>query len=297
MTAVGVPVAFVLFVWWFSTGAILLLVGLPARGRAWSFAAVSAVATAGLIGLAASRDLATVAGAFCAFTSALMVWAWHEAGFLLGFVTGSRKTACPPGAKGRARFVSAFRAVDHHELAIAATVLAIAAITWGQPNQVGLWTFLVLWLMRLSAKLNIFLGVAKLAEEFLPDHLAYLKSYFRRAPANWLLPVSIVVPSLVVAWMARAAAAPGATAFDVAGLTLVASLLALAVIEHLFFILPVPDTALWRWALRPSRQEAAPGTPSGRRAAPSRRPPGGRLARRVIAIEPLATTPDRRRIP
>ena len=62
MTAVGVPVAYVLFVWWFSTGAILLLVGLPARGRAWSFAAVSAVATAGLIGLAASRDLPTVAG-------------------------------------------------------------------------------------------------------------------------------------------------------------------------------------------------------------------------------------------
>jgi putative photosynthetic complex assembly protein 2 len=43
-----------------------------------------------------------------------------------------------------------------------------------QPNQVGTGTFAVLWVMRISAKLNLFLGVRNLSEELLPPHLAYL---------------------------------------------------------------------------------------------------------------------------
>ena len=40
----------------------------------------------------------------------------------------------------------------------------MVALTWGGANQVGTWTFLVLWVMRLSAKLNVFLGVPNLTE-------------------------------------------------------------------------------------------------------------------------------------
>jgi len=222
--------------------------------------------------------------------------------FYTGYVTGPRKHACAPGCRGWRHFGHALQVSIWHELAIVVGAVALWFAAAPGTNRVGFWAFVILWVMHESARINVFLGVRNVSEEFLPEHLAYLKSYFRRAPANWLLPVSIVVPSVVVAWMARAAAAPGATAFDVAGLTLVASLLALAVIEHLFFILPVPDTALWRWALRPRRgSEAAvaSGAAAGRRAVPSRRPPGGRrLARRVIAAETVAaTTPDRRRVP
>ena len=35
--------------------------------------------------------------------------------------------------------------------------------------------------MRQSAKLNVFLGVRNLSEEFLPQHLHYLQSYFTRS--------------------------------------------------------------------------------------------------------------------
>ncbi len=39
------------------------------------------------------------------------------------------------------------------------------------------------------------------------------------------------------------------TAYGQVALTLVATLLALAIIEHWFLVLPIEDAALWRWAL------------------------------------------------
>ena len=46
------------------------------------------------------RRQASVAGAYCAFTCALLVWGWQEIAFLLGCVTGPRRSACPHGATG-----------------------------------------------------------------------------------------------------------------------------------------------------------------------------------------------------
>jgi hypothetical protein len=37
----------------------------------------------------------------------------------------------------------------------------------------------------------------------------------------------------------------------------VATLLALAIVEHLLMMLPLPSTALWRWALRGRDASAA----------------------------------------
>ena len=50
--------------------------------------------------------------------------------------------------------------------------------------------------MRESAKLNLFLGVRNLSEEFLPAHLAYLQSYFRRRSMNMLFPFSVTVSTV-----------------------------------------------------------------------------------------------------
>jgi putative photosynthetic complex assembly protein 2 len=144
----------------------------------------------------------------------------------------------------------------HHELAIAATAVALVALTWGEPNQVGTWTFMVLWWMRLSAKLNVYFGVPNLSEEFLPDHLAYLKSFFGRKPMNLLFPVSVTAGTVATVLLATAALAPGTPAAEAVGLTLLATLLALAVLEHWFLVLPVPDAALWSWGLS-SREAAA----------------------------------------
>ena len=49
-------------------------------------------------------------------------------------------------------------------------------------NRYGLWTFLVLWIMRQSAKLNLFFGVPNLGEQYLPAHLQEALSYFEASP-------------------------------------------------------------------------------------------------------------------
>jgi len=104
--------------------------------------------------------------------------------------------------------------------------------------------------MRTSAKLNPFLGVRNTGEEFLPPHLAYLASFFRRRPMNWLMPFSIAIPAAIAGALIAPAFAAGASAFDVAGRLLAGSLLILAIAEHAFLVLPLPATALWNWSLR-----------------------------------------------
>jgi len=47
---------------------------------------------------------------------------------------------------------------------------------------------------------------------------------------------------------------PGIEASITIGFVLLATLSALAVIEHWFMILPIPAEALWRWSLRPSKE-------------------------------------------
>jgi len=146
--------------------------------------------------------------------------------------------------------VQAVQVILWHELAILGMGSLIAALTWDQPNQVGTWTFAVLWAMRTSAKLNLFLGVRNLSEEFLPAHLAYLQSYFRRRPMNLLFPLSVTVPTLIAIGMVLAALEPGTTEAARVGLLLVTAMLALAIIEHWMLVLPLPTSALWRWAMR-----------------------------------------------
>jgi len=108
----------------------------------------------------------------------------------------------------------------------------------------------VLWSMRLSAKLNLFLGVRNLSENFLPAHLAYLQSYFTRRSWNWLMPVSVTAAMAVLVPLWMAVLVPPQDAFAATSLCLVAGLLTLAVIEHLFMIVPLPTTWMWKWGMR-----------------------------------------------
>lgn len=250
MSELALASVFAVFIWWFSTGLVLLLDRLPHGALRWGHWLSSLLALAAFVALAHTAGEATVANAYCAFTCALLVWGWHELSFLSGWVTGPRKTALPTGLSGWPRFVESVRAILWHELAIIAVGLAMVTVTWGQPNQVGTQTFLVLWVMRTSAKLNLFLGVRNLSEEFLPPHLAYLQSFFRRRAMNALLPFSVLGASAVLIWLVMGAADPATPAAAVVGTALVATMLALAIVEHLLLVLPFPSTALWRWALR-----------------------------------------------
>lgn len=242
------PPVFALFVWWFGTGIVMLLDGLPRGTFRWSLATSTVIAVGALVCIARSADNTTVSGAYAAFTCAVLAWGWHELAFLTGWLTGPRKHACSAPGHGPTRFNEAVQAILWHELAIIAMAVLIAALTWGSPNQVALWTFGLLWIMRLSAKLNLFLGVRNRGEEFLPPHLVYLGSYFRHRRINALLPVSLIGGSVVaVAMIGAAMAGSGAHR---AGLLLVASMLVLALLEHLLMITPMSPVALWRWALR-----------------------------------------------
>jgi putative photosynthetic complex assembly protein 2 len=143
--------------------------------------------------------------------------------------------------------------VIHHEIALALTALLFIALTWGQPNQVGTLTFLLLFGMRLSTKLNIFLGVPNPPSGLLPKGLAYLGSYFRRARFNALFPVSLAASIIVTILLAEAALL--SSGGPRTGYVLMLSLAALGLLEHSFLMLPAtrrrpaPESALWAWAL------------------------------------------------
>jgi putative photosynthetic complex assembly protein 2 len=250
MADIAPPLLFTIFVWWASTGLILVLIRLPRALTPWTLGAATVLLALALAGLVASSRVTTPAAAYCAFSCALLVWAWQELAFLLGVVTGPRRLPCPPAACGWRRAGLALQTVLHHELALLVLGIAVLAATWDQPNQTGWWTYLVLWIMRQSAKLNVFLGVRNLNEHFLPPHLDYLPSYFAHRRMNALLPASLLISTLVAVPLWQGALATGASAFELASLALPAALLSLAIVEHLLLVLPLNADALWRWALR-----------------------------------------------
>lgn len=241
---------YVLFVWWFSTGAVLYLVGLPRRSFRWTLLAASGLLAASLHVLAATADDASIVGAYVAFTAAILVWAWQEIAFLTGFVTGSRRSPCPQDAAGWRRALYAFQAIAHHEVALLALGIAVIAVTWGGANQVGGWTFAALWTMRLSSKLNLFLGVRNLNDEFLPAQLRYIGSYFTRRSMNPLYPVSVALATAASVLLAWWSFAPEATRYEATAFALLAALVALAVVEHWFMMLPLHAVNIWKWSLR-----------------------------------------------
>ena len=242
------PVLFVLFAWWFLTGAVLYVVGLPRTTVRWSMAGASAVAAGAFLLLWQTAGDTSPAAAYTAFLAALLVWGWHEMSFLTGVVTGPRTTEAPKRVRGRAALWPAVETLLYHEVAILLTAMALAALLWGQPNEVGLWTFVILWVMRISAKLNVYLGVPNLTEEFLPAHLTYLKSYFCRRSMNLLFPLSVTL-STIATWVLIAEAGTAGGAFEQTAATFLATLMALALIEHWFLVVPLPSAALWSWGL------------------------------------------------
>lgn len=283
----GGPVLFALFLWWSSTGAVLYLVGLPQRTYAWSMVGVTLLALVSLAGLAALAEMATPLGAYLGFACGLSLWAWHESSFLFGFVTGPRRLEAVNGAGSWQRFRDALGTLIYHEVAILVTALGLAWLLRDAANQVGLWAFLLLWVMRLSAKLNIFLGVPNMNEEFLPHHLGFLRSHFRKRAMNGLFPVSVTVGTLAFLWLLRRGLAADAGGFEVAACLMLAAMLALAVLEHWFLVLPVPDAALWRWAM-PSARDNADAAETPRRNKRARCP----LAEFPTSPRPAPKTPS-----
>ncbi len=257
------PLAFALVLWFTATGAVLWLDRLPKDS--WPASVLGATVASG-VAMAAVIVTAPLGGhvaAYVAFAAGLVLWGWHELTFLMGFVTGPNRDVCPTGATGWRRFRLAAATLIHHEIAMFITLVALVAATWGQPNQTATLTFSLLFVMRLSAKLNIFAGVPHLSTEMIPEHMRYLTSYFRIGPARWFFAASIVGIAAIAGTLGRAAlSAEGGLA---TGYALVFGLVLLAMIEHGFLVIPWRDTRIFRWAMSGGeKQQAAPRPASDR---------------------------------
>jgi putative photosynthetic complex assembly protein 2 len=148
----------------------------------------------------------------------------------------------------------------YHEIAVLLLAALVIGLTWNEPNQFGTWTFIVLWWMHRSARLNVFLGVSNLNAEFLPDHLAHIRSFLRSAPMNLLFTFSVTASTICAVFMAMQAGAAGADAFHRTGYALLTTIMVLAILEHWFLVLPISATklwnGLWHWSLSSRGQRA-----------------------------------------
>jgi putative photosynthetic complex assembly protein 2 len=250
MTEVGIAIAVALGLWWVGTAVVLYLDGLPRGTFRWSMLGASAVFALALYGLIATGSQTTVTGALLSFGCGVLAWGWQEMSFLTGFLTGPRKSACPSGCRGARHFLHGVQAILWHELAIIVGAALLVTVTWGESNQVGTRTFLVLWGLRQSAKLNLFFGVPNPGEEFLPEHLRYLKSFFRHRSMNLLFPLSVTGATVYAAVLVCDAFGSTVTPFQVAGDILLATLTALGIVEHWLLVLPIRTSALWSWGMR-----------------------------------------------
>lgn len=233
MWSLALPVLFTLLAWWGSTAAILQLVKLPRRTHRLLMALATLALPLGFYAVARSGGATAGAGAaYVGFCAALLLWGWQELAFLLGYVTGPHRQPCPEGLPERERVQLAVRAVLHHELALLLLGVLIVALTPAGGSPVAAWTFAALWALRLSAKLNLFLGSRNPQAHLLPPHLAYLGSYFRRRPMNRLFPWSMALSLLAAALLAGAALPAGVGEHDRTALMLLAALVALGALEH-----------------------------------------------------------------
>lgn len=249
MGDLAAPAFFAVLLWWAATGLVLVLQHRPRQHHARLMLAASVGLAGAFWAIRASAGDSSEAGAYLGFSAAIAVWGWQEMSYYMGFVSGPRPAACAPSLRGFDRFLAALATSLWHEFAILAGGLAILCLTWGQENRIALWTYALLTLMNASARLNLFLGVRNLHAEFLPAHLGYLACYLSRRPMNPLFPVSVTLGTAITALLVQGALAPEAAAGTVTGLALLATLSALATLEHWFLMLPLPSAALWNWSL------------------------------------------------
>jgi putative photosynthetic complex assembly protein 2 len=255
------PALFALFTWWFATGIILWLDGLPARTHRWTLLGSTLI----LIGSAAAlyhlRGNTDVVSVYLSFLAVLGIWAWNETTFLLGVLTGPVQRPCPEGARGMERFRAAVDSVLYHEAGLILSGVAIAIITWGDNQHFALHLFALLWALRLSTKLNLFFGVPHAPGHFLPEQLRYLATYFRERPVSGLFALTVTLATIAAVLLCAAAGHTPEGSAARAAASFLAAFAVLGVIEHWFLACPIGADHLWRWAFHSHVKTAAQKLP------------------------------------
>jgi putative photosynthetic complex assembly protein 2 len=241
------------FVWW--SGTIVLLAVTrelnPTKTNYLMFLAVLCLVL-GFFGIYffGNRPSSDAIGAYGSFLSAICIWIWLESSFLTGWITGSRKSPCPKNLGGFKRLLYAFQAVVHHEIHICLLAFGIFIISWDSSNKIGLYAFLILWVMRTSSKINIFLGVRNLYTNFLPKDVLYLASYFRKSSCNPIFPflLALAITANLLFWNNALASYQQEGEL---GNILLATLLTLGVLEHFLMVVPFNCNKIWQFGLSP----------------------------------------------
>jgi putative photosynthetic complex assembly protein 2 len=250
-----------LFLWWFSTGIILWRVRIADNGTArdhlYSVLFGLPLLAIGVAAAAASVDDLSVTGIYLAFLSALALWGWIELAFLSGVITGPNHRPCPALASTKDRFWRAVGTIAWHETALIVTLIGLGIASIQAVNPFAFGTFALLFVARVFAKLNLFFGVPRINIQFLPKPLAHLASHFRIGRITAFFPISVSVLTVASALLLERAINVENPSMTV-GYALLTCLCLLALLEHWFMVLPLPDEKLWRWmipALKPQKDQ------------------------------------------
>jgi putative photosynthetic complex assembly protein 2 len=241
-----------IFTWWFFTGVILFIVrksdGSKEVAHSRSVFLSIPFAALGVAGLFISAAELTTTKRISRFHLSTAGLGLDRIGIFGRDHNWSRTYRLPYDIKGWDRFYRAYSTLMHHELLLVSSLLVVVVICANATNTVGMWTYLILYAARISAKLNLFFGVPHINTEFVPKPLEHLKSYFTQGRITIAFPIGVTFLSLAFAcfterWIASE------TSAQAVGFALLTSMAALAAIEHWLMVVPLPDAKLWRWML------------------------------------------------
>ena len=235
--------------WSGSTAVIFYLDSLPTRTFKISMAAASFVLIVCAIAMWQLRDQTSTFAIAVSFAAGLLAWGWTEMALYMGYITGPRKQRCADTCSGLGHFGHAVSANLWHEIA----VIVFAVLIYFSGNETAFWAYTMLWLMHLSARLNVFLGVRNVSAEFVPDHMDVLKGFLRRRNMNPLFPFSCVALVVLTTYLVLLP-----QTFSV---TMAATLTVIGLLEHVLLMLPLPTEKLWTWSLS---HRAAPDKPESK---------------------------------
>lgn len=249
MTTVFLPIAFVVFVWWISTGVVLWLARGLDRQIHLRLIVMTILCALGFAGVIISSANATVGSVYLAFMSAIAIWAWVEFTFLTGLITGSEAKPCPTNVNEVKRFWLAFKTICHHEYALLAMMCLLAGLDTTAGTGMAIKTFALLWILRLGAKLTIFSGVPRLSTNMMPERIAYMTTYFRHDRIGIGFWVSVTCCSLFLVASTYVLATGSLTPVSQTQILILSTLVGLALLEHVFMVLPFSESSLWQWAM------------------------------------------------
>lgn len=252
------PVLFVIFVWWASTGAVLWLAQALDRQMHSRLVLMTVLCALGFAGVIIASSHATVWSVYLSFGSAILIWGWVEFTLLSGLITGSEDKPCPPDISETQRFWMAFKTICHHEYVLLAVMCVLAVLDTTAGSGMAIKTFALLWFMRLGAKLTIFSGAPKLSTNMMPERLSYMKTYFREDRIGIGFWFSVSCCSLFFAAGIYALMMIDYSPIAQTQIVMLVTLVCLALLEHLFMIMPFSESSLWRWAM-PGKEEHGVG--------------------------------------